>query len=301
MKTITVTIENKTMLREYVPRYISFGDNCVYGCDTSRNMGFLLGYCSKEEAEKRKKPIQDEMDKYNRTVKALWNISGFSSFFAQKGYYVTIKEIKEKLGEKAAALAESLRCPTNCYPDLQIRNGVFKLRNTHFTAFFSIDNDKYDFDAERHNVDCFSRNDKLCFLDWSNDGLHLRYAIFMEMIRQGMLKEEIVNFVEEETVYLFNDRCSTAERFLAMDYIIQLLISCGYMKQYALIAENYKDLWENNTEKEDGTVLFSLLDPNWKKDKSLSESVSCYMNSIFSGNDEEGYTDEGFCLEHING
>lgn len=43
----------------YEPIHISFGDNCVFGCSNSRNLSFLLGYCSKEEAEIRKKSIQE--------------------------------------------------------------------------------------------------------------------------------------------------------------------------------------------------------------------------------------------------
>ena len=77
METINVDIVLTGGTELYQPRYISFGNGHVIGCENSRNLGFMLGYCSAEEAEKRKKPIQAQMEQYNNALSSLWGVPGF--------------------------------------------------------------------------------------------------------------------------------------------------------------------------------------------------------------------------------
>jgi len=289
---VNISLEGNTDL--YVPQTISFGDNCVIGCENSRNMGFLLGYCSKEEAENRKRPIEEEMEKYNDSMNRLWSVPGFKEYFARNHSYVSINDIEAQFGNDAAKFAHGI-CPiTNCYPDLVVIRDVLQLRGAELVARFKIDDKEYTFDIKNSFVDTFNMNDNICSLDWSEDETDRSFSLLNLFINDGAISGGVAEVISERAYYEFQDGNLEDNYLQAMRYTVKLLINRGYLKQYTLTAAEYTDVWNYYTRREDNSVLFTVLNPMYKKDKLLCERINCLWNALYTYDDENGWEDTNF-------
>lgn len=167
---ISVTITPLLGQQLYNPRYLSITHEHVIGCNNSRNLSFYLGYCSKDQYEKRVVPINEAMENYNSIVRALWETPGFKEFFAEHNSVVSKEEVTGRFGDEVASLAFSLRDPPYCYPDLIVLGDSFQLRNASYQGRIEFNGKEYSFIIDGH-ADRYPEmiDGKICFWNWTKN------------------------------------------------------------------------------------------------------------------------------------
>ena len=286
----------------YEPRYLSITAGDVFGCRISRNLGFYLGYCTKEQYEERVSPIRDAMENYNSIVRALWEIPGFSNFFAENNSYVSREDISIIFGDQIASLAFSLKSPPYCYPDLVINRDMFQLNAAGYQGTFSFNNKEYSFDFDGC-ADSYPDivDEKICFWNWNKNNTD--YALGFAKYVEECLPKRVSIYTKALAQFDCYEhwRGEITSIVKAINEIFSSMEQRGYLKRYILKADNYQRVWEYYTGMADGTVGLYLCDPKAFKDKLLVERINTLLRACTIESDDNDNSIYGALIDKDTG
>ena len=292
-ETIQVRIRSLLGQQLYEPRYLEITPEGVVGCDNSRNLGFYLGYCTKEQYEERVVPIRKAMEKYNSIVKTLWGITGFGTFFAENNSFVSKEDISKCFGDKVASLAFSLKSPPYCYPDLIVNKDIFQLNTAGYRGAFSFKDRAYSFDIDGQEDSYPDKIDgKICFWNWNENNTD--YALGFAKYVEECLPKGVSIFTEVLAQFDYYEQWRGEYRPIvkAINEIFSSMEQRGYLKSYILKADNYQKIWDYFTGMVAGTVGLYMCDPKAFKDKLLVERINVLLEACsieYNGNSDPIY------------
>ena len=277
MTKINVNITSSHNTDSYIPSKIFIDSHCIYGCDTSSNLGNYLGYCSEELYEERIIPIQEAINNYNDIVEYLWNIEGFKEFFTKHNSYVTKKEIEISFGSDIANKVFSLSAPPFCLSDLIVINDVLFLRTADYKANFTLDNKSYTVklngDAKEYPNES---NDKIFLWNWVENDTDFSFN-FVSWIENT--KTPILPF----TFYDFDSydqwRGSKTTSIFIVEKILYEINKHGYLEKYKLFNSDNNGVWQYYTATSDNSVGLYLIDKKFLKDKLLINKINALLDA----------------------
>lgn len=280
-KIVQVNITSTRGNQPYEPRFLSIDSGSVYGCDNSRSLGFYLGYCSKEQFEERVVPIRQEMERYNEIVSFLWNIEGFSDFFADHDSFVPRKVMEETFGHSVAEKAFSIIRPQFCYPDLMVNDGVFMLKDAGYHAEIEFNGKKYSWPLTGHAEDYPSEiDDKICFWNWNKNETDyaLDFATYIENVLPGKgicIEYNALAYFDCYDQWRGN-RLPIVE---VIDKIYHDIESRGNLEKFKLFANNKEQVWNWYTGTEDNSVGLYLCKKEAFRDKLLVSRINALLHA----------------------
>lgn len=291
--TIPVIISSLLGQELYEPRLLSITSERVIGCDNSRMLSFFLGYCSKEQYEERVESIREAMEKYNSTVRALWGIPGFGSFFAEHNSIVSKEDISSQFGDEVANLAFSLESPPYCYPDLVVCGRMFQLATAGYQGKIVFKNKEYSFaiDGQADNYPDMI-DGKICFWNWNENNTD--YALEFAKYVEEKLPKGVSIFADSLLQFDNYDqwRGETMPIVEAINEIFSSMEQRGYLTRHKVLSENCQSVWRYYTGVLTGTVGLYLCDPKAFKDKLLVERINVLLKAClieYDNNDNPEY------------
>lgn len=289
MNVISVTITPLVGQQLYDPRYLSITHEHVIGCGNSRKLGFLLGYCSREQFEERVIPIREAMDKYNHIVCTLWETPGFKEFFAEHNSVVSRESISRQFGEELASLAFSLRSPPGCYPDLVVFGGLFQLSRAGYQGSFVFNGVEYAFDIDGLAISYPNKVDgKICFWNWDSNNTDYAFG-FAKYVEENLPKGVSV-YTDSLEQFDYYDQCrgGITPVVEAINEIFSSMEQRDYLTRYELMPDNYQSVWNYYTGMASGAVGLYLCDPKAFRDKLLIARINALLKACSMECDDNG-------------
>lgn len=264
----------------YIPKLISISNGRISGCNTSSNLGYYLGYCSKELHDERIAPIIKAAEQYNDIVSYLWSLTGFPELFKDYNYFLSKNDFAKVYGCDITDYVFSLASPPFCYPDIVVKDDYLFLANIEYTASFELCEQIYRIRING-NADGYpsEMNNKICLWNWI-DG-ETDFAIcFVNYIYSQLPKGVSIN---DGPLYDFDCydqwRGSLTAGCRLIFRILELFKHYGYLEEYKLFVESNSAIWNYYTETQDNSVGLYLLDKRAFKDKLLIAKINALMDA----------------------
>jgi len=175
-------------------------------------------------------------------------------------------------------------------------SNILQLQNAELVVKFEIEDKNYSFDLKNLSEDSFIMNGNICSLDWSEGETDLVFSFINHFINEDVISGVAAEEIPHRAYHAFQDECSIDRYIETMKYTVKLLNNRGFLKQYYLIADEYADIWNCYTKKKDNSVLFTILDPQYKRDKLLCERINCLWNALYKYDEKNGWEETNLDL-----